>query len=73
MVSLTHKLCLVYVLEPSVYVCLLFFFFFFLEPGVLFMRHEQCIKANEQCIVHVNSSRNIFFLLFLVFSKISNI
>ena len=42
-----------------------FFFFFFLPaPLALFMGHEQCIKANEQCSVSVNSNQNFFFIIF---------
>ena len=60
------------------FVSSLFFFFFFfliLAPLALFIEHEQCIKANEQCFVSVNSNQKLFFYCFQfsVFSKISGI
>ena len=47
-----------------------FSFFFLPAPLALFMGHEQCTKANEQCLKFggVNSNLKIIFLLFSVIS-----
>ena len=57
----------------DVYVWLLFFLFFEPAPLILFMGYKQCIKANEQYFVSVNSNQKLFFLLFSIFSKINGI
>ena len=51
------------------------FFLFLSAPLALFIRHEQCIKANEQCFVSVNSNQKLFFYCFQfsIFNKISGI
>ena len=53
-------------------VCVFILFFFFLLPAplALFMGHEQCTKANEQCLKFggVNGNLKIIFLLFSVIS-----
>ena len=47
--------------------------FFLLVHLALFMGHEQCIKANEQYFVSVNSNRKLFFFIVFNFYKISDI
>ena len=60
-----------YVFPGCICVFILFFLSFFLPMSlVLFMGHEQYIKANEQCFVSVNSNRKLFFI---IFNKISGI
>ena len=51
------------------------FFLFLSAPLTLFIGHEQCIKANEQCFVSVNSNQKLFFYCFQfsIFNKISGI
>ena len=51
------------------------FFLFLSAPLTLFIGHEQCIKANEQCFGSVNSNQKLFFYCFQfsIFNKISGI